>query len=449
MLCLEKIVRENSGVIQEKIKNIEKCRTLKSLVLAVLSIGKYISCRIIEEELKRRNSKRCDWPKCRTCGKKLESKGNRERTILTLVGKISFKRKIGRCKNKCKKSQISLLDKSLGIIAYQKVSNELQMIACILAVFIPYDTCSKIMENVAQISVPTKTLYRWCRHFGKIAYDQYLWELYCLERGLLGSTEMLSQELLSLPLVIGGDGVMVPFRPFEKSPKGKISWREVKVGIFARLKRMINDKGISIDRIVHKRLVAVLGDINIFQKCMELEAHKQQAKNTKTVAWISDGGRGFWTVFDNFFSSFAIGILDFYHAAQYFWKFAKVHFDGRTKKSHSWFKKARRLLKKGDRSSMLDSIGEKSLIKKYGEKSSVVKTFRNLNAYLLRHKKHTNYPENKDIGLPIGSGMVESACKWLVQSRFKGVGMRWSEEGFNHLLHLRLAWVNERFEHFF
>ena len=25
---------------------------------------------------------------------------------------------------------------------------------------------------------------------------------------------------------------------------------------------------------------------------------------------------------------------------------------------------------------------------------------------------------------------------------FKGVGRRWREDGFNHLLHLRLAWVN-------
>src|SRR5262249_26079513 len=53
------------------------------------------------------------------------------------------------------------------------------------------------------------------------------------------------------------------------------------------------------------------------------------------------------------------------------------------------------------------------------------------------------------LGLPLGSGMVESACKWLLQQRFKGVGMRWSEDGFNHLLHLRLAWVNGRFEALF
>jgi hypothetical protein len=42
--------------------------------------------------------------------------------------------------------------------------------------------------------------------------------------------------------------------------------------------------------------------------------------------------------------------------------------------------------------------------------------------------------------------MVESAWKGLIQPRFKGVGMRWSEDGFHHLLHLRLAWVNGSFE---
>lgn len=29
------------------------------------------------------------------------------------------------------------------------------------------------------------------------------------------------------------------------------------------------------------------------------------------------------------------------------------------------------------------------------------------------------------MNLPLGSGMVESAYKWLIQQRFKGVGMRW------------------------
>ena len=69
--------------------------------------------------------------------------------------------------------------------------------------------------------------------------------------------------------------------------------------------------------------------------------------------------------------------------------------------------------------------------------------------YLQNHIDHIDYRKFELMDLPLGSGMVESACKWLIQQRFKGVGMRWSEEGFNHLLHLRLAWVNGRFDNLF
>ncbi len=70
-------------------------------------------------------------------------------------------------------------------------------------------------------------------------------------------------------------------------------------------------------------------------------------------------------------------------------------------------------------------------------------------AYLETHKEHMDYGKFKALGLPIGSGIVESMCKWLIQQRFKGVGMRWSEKGFGALLHLRLAWVNEEFDDLF
>lgn len=445
MLCLKKIVKENKEIIQEKLEKIQESRSLRSLVLACMCLGRYIVCCIIKKELERRNEKRCKWPSCKSCGAKLESKGSYTRTILTLAGEVSFKRKIGRCKNGCKESNLCLLDKSLGIVAHQKASNELREIACILAIFIPYNSCSRIIKTICGLEVPTKTLYNWCRYFGSIAYNRCLWELHCLERGLLGTQENMSQELLALPLVIGGDGVMIPTRPYGGSPKGKTVWREVKVGMFARIKQLAKNNGSKVSRIVHKRLVAVLGDIDTFQKYMELEAHKQHAKTAKTVAWISDAGRGFWGLFESFFSSFAIGILDFYHAAQYLWRFAKVYLDGRTKKAQDWFSNARGFLKEGCVVSIALSI-EKD---KHPPHSEAAKAYKNLNAYLLRHMPHIDYEHFKSLDLPIGSGMVESACKWLIQQRFKGVGMRWSEDGFNDLLHLRLAWVNQRFEYLF
>ena len=49
---------------------------------------------------------------------------------------------------------------------------------------------------------------------------------------------------------------------------------------------------------------------------------------------------------------------------------------------------------------------------------------RTVYAYLERHREHIDYETYKALGLPLGSGMVESACKWLIQQRFKGGGMR-------------------------
>ena len=84
-----------------------------------------------------------------------------------------------------------------------------------------------------------------------------------------------------------------------------------------------------------------------------------------------------------------------------------------------------------------------------GLPDSARETLTKLYTYLDKHRDHIDYEKFKELGLPIGSGLVESACKWLIQQRFKGVGMRWSDDGFNHLLHLRLSWVNGRFESLF
>jgi hypothetical protein len=42
---------------------------------------------------------------------------------------------------------------------------------------------------------------------------------------------------------------MAPFRPQEGTPKGKTRWREVKVGILARLGRRRTRRGESVGRI--------------------------------------------------------------------------------------------------------------------------------------------------------------------------------------------------------
>ena len=54
------------------------------------------------------------------------------------------------------------------------------------------------------------------------------------------------------------------------------------------------------------------------------------------------------------------------------------------------------------------------------------------------------YPLFRRAGWPIGSGMVESANKLVVEARLKGTGMRWERTNVNPMLALRNGVCNDR-----
>ena len=84
--------------------------------------------------------------------------------------------------------------------------------------------------------------------------------MHALAQGDLPPPEALAADLAAAPLVVGADGVMVPFRPTGGQPTGKTQWHEVKVGVLARLGQPRTRTGKVITRLGQRRLVAVLGD---------------------------------------------------------------------------------------------------------------------------------------------------------------------------------------------
>lgn len=67
-------------------------------------------------------------------------------------------------------------------------------------------------------------------------------------------------------------------------------------------------------------------------------------------------------------------------------------------------------------------------------------------AYLETRHAQLQYPQFVAAGWPIGSGMVESANKLVVEDRLKGAGMHWAEANVNPMLALRNAYHNERWD---
>jgi hypothetical protein len=69
-------------------------------------------------------------------------------------------------------------------------------------------------------------------------------------------------------------------------------------------------------------------------------------------------------------------------------------------------------------------------------------------AYLLARHDQMQYPQYQTAGWPIGSGMVESANKVVVQARLKGTGRRWERANVNSLLILRNAVCNDQWKEY-
>ena len=161
--------------------------------------------------------------------------------------------------------------------------------------------------------------------------------------------------------------------------------------------------------------MAVLGDIDALRPRLMLEALRQEWQKAKTVVWISDGGKGFWRLYHQCFSLTAIAVLDFKSAAQNLWKAAAACLDGRTKKARQWFKLMRHQLRYGQSEQVISELAYAINFRQFP--TSVLNTLTNVHDYLQTHHEHIKDQQFKDNGLPLGSGMVESACKWLIQQR--------------------------------
>ena len=62
--------------------------------------------------------------------------------------------------------------------------------------------------------------------------------------------------------------------------------------------------------------------------------------------------------------------------------------------------------------------------------------------YLTNNRKHMRYDKALEKGWPIATGMIEGACRFVIEDRFGITGARWSPDGAEVILKLRAVVVN-------
>jgi hypothetical protein len=447
LLCLHDSIRDDDPDVQRLLRAVEDAPVLTALMLAAWQVARTLTVHLVAAVLAERARHPTLWPRCPQCGAGLRSKGFAKRQIPSLFGPIQWRRRVGRCPHGCETPQVAPWDEALGVQPHQRTSGERQSLGCALAVFVPFAPAARLLGWYRGGTVSPQAVWGWVQAAGQQVMETLQEHLHALAHGDLPTPEALAADLAAAPLVLGADGVMVPLRPTGGLPPGKTPWHEVKVGGLARLGQHRTRPGKVIPRLRQRRLVAVLGDIDALKPRLWLAAVRQSISTAPQVVWLSEGARGLWRLYDERLAASAMAILDFDHAVQYLWKGAAAWLDGRPTQARRWCGWARHRLRHGQPDGVLADLVEALEVE--GLPDSTRDTLPALYAYLERHRDHIDDAQYKALGLPSGSGMVESACKWLIQQRFKGVGMRWSEAGCNHLLHLRLAWVNGSFEALF
>ena len=142
------------------------------------------------------------------------------------------------------------------------------------------------------------------------------------------------------------------------------------------------------------------------------------------VIFISDGGIWCESIARLYFKD-AIRILDWYHLTEHIWSAGRELYPGNKKQLSIWVDQCIEHLHQRSGIGLLLHL--ERCRKARGEEDQV--TLDKLIGYLRPRLEMTEYTTYRAAGYVIGSGMMESTCKQVVQRRLKGNGMQWHEQG--------------------
>jgi hypothetical protein len=163
---------------------------------------------------------------------------------------------------------------------------------------------------------------------------------------------------------------------------------------------------------------------------------------------LSDGATWNWQLLEAQYPN-AIGILDFWHAAQHLAEAAEAIF-GSTPSAEktAWFARWRTILRdepNGVARVIRTLIYSRNSATLSAAAQQVVATHL---YYFRHHAEHMQYADYTAAGLPIGSGVTEAGCKELIKARFCRSGMRWKRETGDAILQLRALRLSAQWDSF-
>lgn len=337
---------------------------------------------------------------CPKCGTQVPVKTrNRVRHIMTTAGELRLSRNYHYCK-RCAHG-FCPRDAELKLPEEGDVSDAMEKRILDFAMNGPFEQCAERWDIHYPFPI-SSNLFR--RVVDRVAR----------RRESAQSSLALQQAALPSPenpprwLVIAADGSMLLTR--------EDGWREAKVATVVRGENVIPDKAV-----VDPRYVAVLGGQDEFRTALKAALDAERADDVMRIIWLGDGARENWTLAKEL-CPFAIQILDYIHAVQNAMFCGKVLLGENDSCLPLWEARLHQLLDSDSPEAAICELMDCTLDATDEQLAAIDQ----LVGYYRTNAERMRYRHFRTEKLPIGSGIVESAHKHVLQARMKQAGQRWS-----------------------
>jgi hypothetical protein len=167
------------------------------------------------------------------------------------------------------------------------------------------------------------------------------------------------------------------------------------------------------------------------------EATRRDPARQRPLAVLLDGALGLWSLVSKGFQGWpnVTFVLDLMHVVGYLWVAANALFREGSAEGKQWVQAKLTQILRGRVGYVIGSL-KQSLAKRKLRPSSR-EALRSVIRFLHNHRRWMKYEEYLAAGLPVATGVVESACGSVVKHRMEGEGKRWSLDGAEAILALR------------
>jgi hypothetical protein len=412
------------------------------------------------------------------CGHAQQLVGYRPKQVLTLLGKITFKRAYYQCCRQtdnqgCEEGAEADADRQRQACTHgeapadarwglqgQRTSAGVQQAVSYLCASSTLEEAAETFSRLLPLQMSARQALNLLQPLGEAlqqqeeAQVQTLWKEASQARSVSSVASAIKQEGINR-LYIELDGVLarlrrgsVPMEEQERKRKGDV-YREVKVGaVFEASRGPERSKlapGVFVDQAEQKHYVARRGKAEDFGKRLYALACSHGLQQAHQVVVLGDGAAWIWRLADDHFPT-AVQIVDIWHAREHVWKVARAVFGPNTPEASAWAEHACSLLAEGKIENLVEEIVVLPPVPpEPGTSRSVPDIERD---YFIRNAARMRYPAFRAQGMQVGSGIAEASCKMVVSTRAKRTGMRWTPAGLDAVLAVRTAVLNGTYDAF-